>query len=110
MKVWTPILAALTFTQALSGCTQEVKDTAHPRLAEVSVGMHQSEVRLILGEPIQVSDFPEARHFCDTFQYSTPDGLKYSHVRYDIDVARSIVTNRNYLCALTDADGEVYPI
>ncbi|WJY20810.1 hypothetical protein QTA57_13450 [Fontisubflavum oceani] len=94
----------------LSGCGTNPVESEHLGLADIFVGMKQQEVRSILGEPFETAFFPELTHFCDTFQYTTPLGPRFSHVRYDVNKTISVVTNRNHVCALTDADGEVHRI
>lgn len=110
MKFIFRIVLAFSLTQTMAGCMDTNMEDEHPRLSEISVGMNQSEVRSILGEPFENATHPDIQHFCDTFQYPTSDGPKHSHVRYDVDIVESVVTNRNYVCFLTDPDGEVQRI
>ena len=82
----------------------------HERLGEVSVGMEQSEVRSILGEPFQSSAPKNEPSVCDTFEYETQDGVRYSHVSYRDQTVESVVTGRKYVCGLNDMDGELQRI
>ena len=78
------------------------------RIDEIRPNMTQQDVHNLLGPPSNASwGISKEQDLCETFAYSTSEGMRYSHVRYKELLAESAVTGRNYQCGLSDPDGEV---
>lgn len=76
-----------------------------PRFDAIPVGVPRGDVHSVLGTPDQVLRGPASDPVCDGYAYDIPNGVSYTHIRYDGGTAVSKVTGRPGPCAATDPLG-----